>query len=120
MKGLIIKPYWGNKILKGEKIWEIRGTNTKHRGHTEIIYSGSGHVYGGANLVDSFKISRAIFETSRDKHQIEPWRFDLGRYKEIFAWVFEDAQLYRSPIPYTHPQGAVIWVNLLDTLGVRS
>ncbi|MNW46847.1 ASCH domain protein [compost metagenome] len=120
MKGLIIKPYWADLILSGQKTWEIRGQNTNHRGHTEIIYSGTGHIYGSAELVESFRISEAMFEASRDEHQIEPWKFDISRYKEIYAWAFENPSFHDEPIPYKHPQGVVIWVNLPDTLGVQS
>lgn len=114
MKGLIIKPYWGNKILCGEKKWEIRGQNTKHRGNTEIIYSGSGHRFGSATLVDSIPITKTMFESSFDKHQIETWIFNVNHYKHLFAWVFESPQFHSVPMPYKHPQGAVIWVNLVE------
>jgi hypothetical protein len=33
-------------------------------------------------------------------------------YKQPHAWELRDAVLFSQPIPYIHPQGAVIWVNL--------
>jgi hypothetical protein len=52
MKGLIIKSPWIDKILAGEKTWEIRGSNTKIRGKISLIKSGSGMILGKADLVD--------------------------------------------------------------------
>lgn len=112
MKGLIIKPYWGNKILSGEKTWEIRGSNTLHRGHTEIIFSRTQCRWGHANLVDSFEIDKDIFDLNYENHRIHLMQFDPTRYKKFYAWEFENPVMYDQGIPYKHPQGAVIWVNL--------
>jgi len=43
--------------------------------------------------------------------------FGLGRreempYEKTFAWVPANARRFRVPVPYTHPSGAVIWVQL--------
>lgn len=35
--------------------------------------------------------------------------------KWCWAWVLENAIRYDTPIPYEHPQGAVIWVSLRNT-----
>jgi hypothetical protein len=114
MKGLIIKPYWGEKILKGEKFWEIRSRGTAHRGHTEIIYSGSGHRYGSANLVSCEPLTREVFDRNIDMHLIYPHLFDITKYKNIYAWSFTEPKFHEQPIPYEHPQGAVIWVNIRE------
>ena len=53
MDGLIIKPKWGELILNGLKSWEIRGSNTSHRGRHYLIESGTNKVYGEFDLVDS-------------------------------------------------------------------
>ena len=41
-KGLMIKSPWIDKILAGEKTWEIRGYTTETRGTIALIKSGSG------------------------------------------------------------------------------
>ena len=54
MKGLIIKPYWANKILGEEKTLEIRISNSNIRGTIGIVISGTSKVWGTVELVDSF------------------------------------------------------------------
>lgn len=108
MKGLIIKKHWGEKILKGEKLWEIRGSNTSYRGETQIIFSGTNLIYGTANLVDTKRMSTLDLHFYFPKHLVT----DEVSYLKPWAWIFEDAKFFDKPIPYTHPQGAVIWVNL--------
>jgi hypothetical protein len=33
-------------------------------------------------------------------------------YRNTYAWVMDKAQQLPKPVPYHHPSGAVIWVNL--------
>lgn len=37
-------------------------------------------------------------------------------YKRTYAWVFDKPKIYNEPIPYKHPMGAVIWVNLSESV----
>jgi hypothetical protein len=39
-------------------------------------------------------------------------------YDRPHAWVLKDARELRKPIPYRHPAGAIIWVDL-DKLRVK-
>ena len=50
LKGLILKEPWIDLILTGEKVWEIRGSNTKIRGTIALIKGGSGTVVGLCEL----------------------------------------------------------------------
>lgn len=111
MKGLIIKPYWADLILCGDKTWEIRGSNTNVQGSVQIIKSKSGKIYGEAELYDCFPLTEALYNENRDKHRV---KMDFGMlwYNKPHAWVFRNVKKYEKPIPYNHPQGAVIWVNL--------
>ena len=34
------------------------------------------------------------------------------KYEKPHVWVLKNPYRYKEPIPYIHPQGAVIWVNL--------
>lgn len=99
-------------ILSGEKTWEVRSTMTKVRGKILLIKSGTGKIYGSAELVDSFPISKELFTCSFHKHRIPIDKFDDISYKIPHVWVLTKVQCYSEPIPYTHPQGAVIWVNI--------
>ena len=112
MKGLIIKSPWIDLILSGDKIWEIRGNNTKIRGKIALIKSGSGHIYGTVDLIDCFQIDLVTYQKSVDKHKIPSSHLSSLPYKKTYAWILNNPQIYESPIKYTHPQGAVIWVNI--------
>lgn len=110
MKGLIIKPPYIDQILSGVKKWEIRGSNTSVRGRICLIKSGTKKIFGEVTLVDSFEI---------DLDKYNNYHKDLyGNcceslpYKRTYAWVVENPYLYKEPVSYNHPKGAVIWVNL--------
>lgn len=112
MKGLIIKSPWIEKILNGQKTWEIRGSHTHIRGKVALIKSGTGLVYGTVDLVDSLLLERNLAKSMQEKHCISEEVFEKVSYKKVYAWVLENPVLFETPIPYKHPQGAVIWVNL--------
>jgi ASCH domain len=113
MKGLIIDEPWIGMIITGQKTWEMRSRKTATRGRIALIRKGSKTVVGVADLVDTVpKLSRSALKSSIDKHQIPAAEIDEDNYKYDTAWVFERAQPLRRPVPYPHPTGAVIWVNL--------
>lgn len=112
MKGLIIKSPYLEKILHGEKTWEIRGGNTKIRGKIALIKSGSGLIFGTVELIDSKKISLQEYRKSEKYHCISKESCFKPHYKNIHAWILSNPIMFLEPIPYIHPQGAVIWVNL--------
>ena len=111
MKGLLIKEPWIDLILRGEKTWEIRGSNTKIRGEIHLIKSTTGKIFGSVQLVDVIELDEDTYFNSVHKHQIKDHNRTMP-YKKTYAWVFENPVLFEEPIPYQHPQGAVIWVNL--------
>ena len=110
MKALIIKQHWIDLILSGDKTWEIRGNNTHIRGQIELIQSGSGLVVGRCEIVDSIPLKLKDFQSNKNKHCIS----DVEKlpYKTTFAWAIKNVQRYKTPRPYKHPNGAIIWVNL--------
>jgi len=111
MKGLIIKKQWLNKIFDGIKTWEIRGCNTKIRGKILLIQSGTKHIYGECELVDCIKLNLKDYQLNTNKHCIKT-NLDTLPYKNTYAWVLNNVKVYKSPIPYKHPIGAIIWVNI--------
>ena len=118
MRGLLIKKFWLEKILEGEKTWEIRGSNTHIRGRIGLIESGSGLVKGTCDLAD-VKGPLSLTELRRNvsKHMTSLSELRKpSRYKKTYAWVLKDAKALRKPVPYEHPQGAVIWVKLADSV----
>lgn len=112
MKGLIIKKPWIDMILDGTKTWEIRGTNTNIRGKIALIESGTGQIKGTAILSNSFPLTIEARLNGSSKHQI-PQDTDI-QYKQPYVWEMSSPNRLTTPIPYKHPQGAVIWVNLSE------
>lgn len=114
MKALLIRSPWIEKILSGEKTWELRGSKTKIRGEVALIRSGSGQVVGVCDLVDvEGLLSLAELKRTSNRHCVPTNSFRHGsRYKKTYAWVLKDAKPLGKPVAYDHPQGAVIWVNL--------
>lgn len=114
MKGLIIKPYWTDLILSGEKTVEVRGSKTSVRGEIGIIKSGSKSVYGTAFLYDCKELTREDFEnTYKESHRINMSYDELLKiYPKPHAWFIKVLKVYGKPIPYEHKRGCVIWVNL--------
>ena len=110
MKGLIIKDPWITKILNGEKTWEIRSKNTNIQGVISLIKSGTGMIFGTVELICSKKLHWVEFEGGFKNHQIEETH--EVTYEKIYAWMLKNPIWHPEPIPYKHPQGAVIWVNL--------
>ena len=108
-KGLVIKSPWIEMILHRQKTWEIRGSNTHIRGRIGLIKSGSGLILGSVNLINSLPMNLNDWHYFWPKHRV--FTDDLP-YKNTYAWVLENPIVFKEPIPYKHPMGAVIWVNL--------
>lgn len=115
MKGLIIKSPYIDSILEGKKVWELRGSNTKIRGRIALIKSGTKTIVGYADLVSSAgPCSLSLLEMSEQHHLVNPQQaFDM--YKKVYAWHLTNVEKLDKPIPYKHPQGAIIWVNLPES-----
>jgi hypothetical protein len=107
---LIIREEPLSKILAGTKTWEIRGSATKRRGRIGLIESKSGLVVGVCDLVDVVgPLGLAELRRASRRSGFMPDRLP---YASTHAWVIRNARRLRSPIPYAHPAGAVIWVRL--------
>ena len=114
MKGLIVRQPWIDKILSGAKIWELRGSATRTRGPIALIQGGTGTVVGTCQVVGvkgPLSLSQLRRTTSRHLVPSEVLRNGLV-YRKTYAWILARARRLRSPMPYRHPSGAVIWVNL--------
>jgi hypothetical protein len=113
-KGLIIDEPWISEILDGRKTWEMRKSGTKLRGPIALIKKGTGHVVGVARLVDSLPaLNAASYPAHENKHRIPSAR-QAKALSDGWStpWVIEEAIRLARPVPYAHPSGAVIWVNL--------
>lgn len=108
---LIIKKKFLDKIIRGEKTWEIRGSQTLKRGLIGLIESGSGKVVATCEVINChgpFTIEE--LKKYNDKTQIEN-EFNI-KYKKIYAWELGNIKKLDNPIHYKHPQGAIIWVKV--------
>jgi hypothetical protein len=112
VKGLIIKSPWIELIFQGRKTWEIRGSNTSIRGQIALIKSASGLVLGKVDLIDSRRLTLGELQATEAMHCIPREQCTVAPYDKIHAWVVANPVLFKSPVPYVHPRGAVIWVNL--------
>lgn len=67
---------------------------------------------GECELVDCIgPLDASTFNSNVDNH-CSATPFSKQQYKNLFAWKLKSAKRYLSPKPYTHPQGAIIWVKL--------
>lgn len=112
MRALIIKPRFLDRILAGEKTWELRGSRTRVRGMIGLIPSGSGKIVATAELVDCIgPLDRRTYDENRERHR-SALSFDEQRYERVFAWVLSGVRLLPEPVPYAHPRGAIVWVHV--------
>ena len=108
---LVVKKHWVDKILAGEKDWEIRGCATARRGWIHFAESkAGGTLVGRARLVDCIRVPKATFKSHVGRHCVT--NLEDVPYKSIFAWVFQDAERFAKPFVYKHSPGAVIWVKV--------
>lgn len=108
-RALIIGEPWIDKILSLEKVWEMRSRKTKIRGRIGLIKKGSGLIVGDAYLSNCVRLQKDRLHTLQNYHGINYGdNPDLMKYD--VAWELRDVVKYDDPIPYTHRQGAVVWV----------
>jgi len=109
-RGLIIRSPHVEKVLDGEKTWEIRGSKTNIRGRIALIRSGSGTIVGYCDLVGCVgPLDLEEYRQHADRH-CNP--ADKLPYQKTYAWVLANVKSLDGPIPYRHKQGSIIWVRL--------
>lgn len=114
MKALIVDEPWMSLLLAGQKTWEMRSRHTTMRGRIALIRKGAGQVVGVADLVDSFGPLDAIaWRAHQPRHRI-PLEQQQATANWDIAWVLESVRPLIRPVPYDHPNGAVVWVNLTE------
>jgi len=112
---LTIKKEWLDLILAKRKTWEIRGTPTQRRGFIHFVESGSGQLRGRAKLIDCRQLDRRTLMEHKNFHQLP--NAEMVKYKNIWAWILEEAEPYDMPFDYSHKQGAVIFVTVRKPMG---
>jgi hypothetical protein len=113
LRALLIRHPHIDKILDGQKTWEIRGSRTNIQGRIALVASGSGKVIGVCNLVESIgPLTASSFRKNAAKAGMRPSEANLGGYRQTYAWVLANPKRLKKPVAYKHPSGAIIWVNL--------
>ena len=81
--GLILNPSPLSNFTRGLKTWELRSSNTKVRGRIGIMSSGVKELLGEAVLVDSFPLTRELYEAIlANDPKIFPWKPKDGTLTE--------------------------------------
>src|SRR4051812_10539727 len=122
MKALIVAELWISAILRSEKTWEMRKTGCKLRGPMALIRKGLGHIVGTGEITDC----KPPLRTPEEYAEAEPYHgIPASQHAVTFTegwctpWVLANARTLAEPVPYKHPQGAVIWVNLEPDTAAR-
>ncbi|MBX9593290.1 ASCH domain-containing protein [Falsiroseomonas stagni] len=114
MRGLIIREPWIDYILTGAKTWEMRTRPTNVRGRIALIRKGAGVIVGYADLVGTEPpVDASRLAETRDRHRI-PASEDSAVLAQgwVYPWVLANVKPLPNPLPYAHPSGAVVWVEL--------
>jgi len=106
-RALIVKKVWLDKIFDDGKVWEMRTTRTKVSGRIGLIEAGTGLIIGEVTIDGCYEHPIPKAKWCIKYHKIDNLDL-LDKWK--YAWFLTKPKRYDKPIPYKHPQGAVIWV----------
>lgn len=112
-RGLIIRAEPLEKILSGQKTWEMRSSHTKIRGPIGLIQKGSKAVHGVASIIDSRgPLNQSEMLSNIHCHKISADRLNSGEVANYnYAWILGNVRRLPKPIPYQHG-GGVTFVTL--------
>lgn len=116
MKALIIRSPWIDLILSGKKTWEMRSRHTHTRGRIALIKAGSGLIYATAELAECLPpLNAEQMRMTYPQHGIPDEHMAAVLANNwTTPWVLRDIRPLKAPVPYSHPNGAVTWVDLPD------
>ena len=113
---LIIDSPHIERILAGDKTWEMRSRTCNKRGSIGLVRKGSGKIVGLAKVIGvKGPLTRSDILANLDKHRGAREDLDnpaLAKYN--FAWILSDARPLAQPVHYDHKKGVVVWVTLDD------
>lgn len=114
MKGLIIKSPAIDAILDGVKTIEVRGCSTKIRGRIVLLQSGTQKALGTVEVVGCDVMTLEEYNNWDYRKLLKRDSVDQLPYKKTYKWYLKNPIKFETSIPYKHPNGAIIWVNLPD------
>lgn len=106
-RSLVVRKEHLDNIFDNGKVWEMRSSKTNIRGLVGLIESGSGLIMGTVEIIGCSDRPTPKCESLIAYHKVEDLDL-LDKWK--YAWFLVCAKRFDEPIPYDHPQGAVIWV----------
>lgn len=111
--GLIVKQPFADKIVNGEKTWEIRSRIApRTKINKEILLLSAGYVLGTITIKKCFKSNKSQLIKNKKKHLTDiDEQYDF-RYS--YVWEIIVKKKYSTPKKYSHPIGARIWVKNVD------
>jgi hypothetical protein len=88
----------------------MRSTKTNVTGRIGLIRKGSGLIVGSVDLVGwGTPLTTDQAAATVNVHHV----YDLQLLKKWrYPWIFRNPERFDTPIPYDHPQGAVVWVKV--------
>lgn len=118
-RALVVREPWATWIVRGEKVWEIRGRGTRIRGQIAIAAAGTKCIVGVCWLTGVLgPLTLEQYRKGQSNHRSPPEGLERLPYPQTYAWCLADA-VPVQPLPYTHPSGAVTWVRLPPDLWQR-
>lgn len=117
-RALVIASPHIDRILNGDKTWEMRSRGCNIRGTIGLIRKGSGQIVGTVEISGTqgpFNLDALL--ANQDKHRIESELLSNPAFaKWNIAWVLKNVRRLSTPVSYRHPNGAQSWVKLDDTV----
>jgi len=109
---LIVDRKYAEKILSGEKEWELRTKTVRKRGKIYIISDKK--VIGSVEIINvKGPFSLEELKKYYDKHKVD--EDDLIKYskgKLLYAWVLRNPKKLKREIVLEDKRGAVVWRKL--------
>ena len=101
-KILVMKRYWMDLLLRGDKTLEIRNRRLK----PGLYFLGhKGQVYGSVVVGEGFRISTAEeWNALRPQHRVPEKSLP---YKNTFGLPVRRHETLTKTLPYQHPRGAI-------------
>ena len=124
---LLVRAPWAEKLVKGQKQWELRSRPVKKRGPIAVGQTKDHLILGRVTIVDchlaavrgrSGKLEPPADCTSDDwlgsNENLKRHCVDMEQlpktWKKVYAWVLSSAYEYPVPIPYKHVPGCQTWL----------
>lgn len=113
--GIIIDKPWIDKILSGEKTWEMRSNNCRKRGYIALVRKGSKQIVGVAKIEGcEGPLDEVDLKRSEQKHRVSPSVYAQADYKWRYAIKLSNVFRLTTPVSYQHKNGWVIWTRFQD------